>query len=407
MSHLGFQVLSAESPADLKRGAIVLPYPYAAMLSFLERSLERLRALWSPELAESVRSGRIRIILDASAEGIEHSPPLMEAFHRALSELGIPPRRAFVVTQDRNFARDHAAFCAEHEMADPVKVLNYDLWIKRFHTQFEQEPSGRFEFCRDRFRGRAPRRGRRFVSLNLTARPVKVLFLLSLLRDDLWDQGYISFHGFDRRARADTWAGGVQQRSLRKFAREMRAERHFETLVEELIPRLPDLDAKGVIHFSDDPNAAERPGYKAPLQPIGREYEDSWFSVITETEMRSRPSRITEKPFKSLVSFHPVVVFGNPGALRAIRDLGYVTFGETIDERYDEEEDPRRRFDMAYAEVLRLCRLSEDELGRMERQVADKLEFNAEWGMRRMAAEFRGRIDPELIEQLFEDLPEA
>ena len=77
MSHLGLQVLDAESPADLKRGAIVLPYPYAAMLSYLERSLERLRALWSPELAESVRSGRIRIILDASAEGIEHSPPLM------------------------------------------------------------------------------------------------------------------------------------------------------------------------------------------------------------------------------------------------------------------------------------------------------------------------------------------
>ncbi len=86
------------------------------------------------------------------------------------------------------------------------------------------------------------------------------------------------------------------------------------------------------------------------------EYAESWFSVVTETEMRPRPSRITEKVLKPLVNFHPMILFGNPGSLRMVRDYGFVTFENVIDESYDDEPDPRRRFDKAYLELERSVR---------------------------------------------------
>jgi hypothetical protein len=40
------------------------------------------------------------------------------------------------------------------------------------------------------------------------------------------------------------------------------------------------------------------------------DYHDSWFTVVTETEMRARPSRISAKVVKPLVNFQPFLVVG-------------------------------------------------------------------------------------------------
>ena len=126
----------------------------------------------------------------------------------------------------------------------------------------------------------------------------------------------------------------------------------------------------------------------------------SWFSVVTESEMGRLSSRITEKPFKPLVNFHPILVFGNPGALAMIRDLGFETFPEIFDERYDEEGDPRRRFEMVYAEVRRLCGLTQDELRRLEMRARDTLEHNARHGLTRLPGRYREEIDRALVGSL-------
>jgi hypothetical protein len=130
------------------------------------------------------------------------------------------------------------------------------------------------------------------------------------------------------------------------------------------------------------------------------EYQDSWFSVVTETEMRARPSRITEKVLKPLVNFHPSLVLGNPGALAMTREYGFATFPEIIDESYDEECDPRRRYDLVYREFVRLCRLDERELARLESRVADTLDFNARWGLTQFPSQFRGRHDEALTDRI-------
>jgi hypothetical protein len=97
--------------------------------------------------------------------------------------------------------------------------------------------------------------------------------------------------------------------------------------------------------------------------------------------MHPRPSRITEKPMKALVNFEPFAVLGNPHALKALRALGFSTFPQMFDETYDEVFDPRERFERVYGQVLRLARMDQADLARLERDVAETLLHNAQWGL--------------------------
>jgi hypothetical protein len=103
---------------------------------------------------------------------------------------------------------------------------------------------------------------------------------------------------------------------------------------------------------------------------------------------------------KPLVNFHPLVVLGNPEALKMIRSYGFVTFDEIVNEGYDDEWDPRRRFERVYAEVTRLCAMAEGDLRRLEQQITEKLIFNARWGLTRFPSVYREQRDNALVNDL-------
>jgi hypothetical protein len=64
-------------------------------------------------------------------------------------------------------------------------------------------------------------------------------------------------------------------------------------------------------------------------------------SVISETtQMEFFP---TEKTYKSLMLGHPFFLFGGKNSLQKIRNLGFQTFGDVLDESYDLAEYPRSR----------------------------------------------------------------
>jgi hypothetical protein len=347
---------------------------------------EQLRAL--------VLAQQTGLILDASTEGVQHKPDITASLHELLQALGLSPRQCVYLTQDQGYERDYRAHCARIG-AEPVAVRNHDYWIwhalKGFEAGGEQDYLSRLES----FRARSSSRPRRFLSLNRTPRPIKILFLLRLLRDGLWEQGYISFGGFSRPGKPGKTKPTAEQLT--------QALPGFEDHVAALAPLLDPLDRYGRVLLGMERHGWTRLElWKAGLASDLAEYGESWFSAVTDTEMRPRVSRITEKVIKPLVNFHPMVVLGNPGALQMIRSYGFETFGEIFDESYDEELDPRRRFDLVYGEVERLCRLTEPEMRKLEATVAEKLVFNAHWGLTRFAAACRAERDGVLVDTILD-----
>jgi hypothetical protein len=338
------------------------------------------------------REGDGRVVFDASMEGKPHTPEAAAQLHDLLDKARVPASNAVYITQDRQYAADYAAWLASHGLKTGIKVVVYDYWIRRTLAAHLHTGAGAFERRLQAFQARRTSRERRFLSLNFTPRPTRLHVLLRLMRDGLWDQGFISFGGFDQMMRR-------RGKSLASIRREFLRFPGFEDEAAAVEPLLEELVRRGQFLMGRLPAKGSKYGTVVQDQALP-EYGESWFSIVTETEMGERPCRITEKPLKPLLNFHPFVIFGNPGALKLIRDLGFVTFPELFDERYDEEPDPRRRFDMAFEQVRRLCAAEEGELARMAAAASEKLISNAEFGLTRLPAIFSDQTDVAMMREV-------
>jgi len=84
-------------------------------------------------------------------------------------------------------------------------------------------------------------------------------------------------------------------------------------------------------------------------------YQDTYFSVVTETVHRYPYSFRTEKIWKPIAIGHPFVAVANCGFYRDLHKLGFRTFGHVIDESFDNIADNHVRTARC-AEVIRdLC----------------------------------------------------
>jgi hypothetical protein len=78
-------------------------------------------------------------------------------------------------------------------------------------------------------------------------------------------------------------------------------------------------------------------------------YTDTWFSVVTETIFDYPHSFRTEKIWKPILMAHPFVAAANRGYLRDLRNAGFRTFHNYIDESYDQIDCPSKRIDSIIA----------------------------------------------------------
>lgn len=78
-------------------------------------------------------------------------------------------------------------------------------------------------------------------------------------------------------------------------------------------------------------------------------YNQCWFSIIAETVFNQR--FYTEKTAKPLLGRRLFVWFGAQHGLKHLRDIGFVTFDNVIDESYDDIEDDIERWSKAWNQV--------------------------------------------------------
>ena len=359
-----------------------------------DRRFEQLSAFVLPAwLQPGIASGSTGVVLDASPEAIPPKPDIVASLHAVISQLGLRRHQCVYVTANWHFEHDYLAYCRSAGIDTPVRVLHHDYWVWDSVARFADEGERTYVARLAAFRARAATRRRRFLSLNRTPRPFKIVLLLKLMNDGLWDAGFISFGGF----RQDDRPGKPRPAAEHLVA----ALPAFADMVPELAVHLDELDRYGSVLLGLDHHGLKRLNQKHATEAQDLpEYDESWFSAVTETEMLARPQRITEKVLKPLVNFHPMVLFGNPGSLQRVRDYGFVTFDDIVDESYDQEADPRRRFDLAYAELGRLSRLDESELRGLETRTSDRLIFNARWGLTRFPGIYRSQRDTALVNEI-------
>ena len=72
-------------------------------------------------------------------------------------------------------------------------------------------------------------------------------------------------------------------------------------------------------------------------------YDSTYVSLVAETETDYGGYYVSEKISKPLISGKPFMLFGAPGYLQALRDIGFKTFDRWWSEEYDAIHDPEKR----------------------------------------------------------------
>lgn len=195
---------------------------------------------------------------------------------------------------------------------------------------------------------------KKFLNLNRRWRTHRPLLVLLMYHQKLLDQGFVSFGPADEEY-YNTWEriwGGLKCTTWQN-------RKVFNAVIEsESIKQMPSLYLDtDELHI----NRAEL------TDSTNRYYEDSYFSVISETTFYSdnvtQNSRfITEKTFKAIMMNHPFIIVSLPESLEVLKDLGYKTFSPWINESYDQEKNDLDRMLMIVEETKRLANLSPTEL---------------------------------------------
>ncbi len=338
---------------------------------------------------EGVRHGRFRLVLDNSGEGTVLSPDFLDIWYATLRADGIPPERVAYVSQNIDAAKSHGAYCDERGISNRVRFFRYHWFIKMLAQAGEAHGMDEQAFAakRDRFLTRAPQR--RFLCFMNKARPPRVRLALSLLQSGLWDEGIVSFGGWEaflkRREKTEQQLGKMRPAGTA----EARPGMDNRFLNDALRAHLPELESIGrVMHAVPDVNPSPA-GIRVPAIVFDLDdgpYMQSRFSLVSETEMLAFPYRITEKSVKPFAHFHPAIVFGCPGAIPQLQELGFLPVFDCVDPDYDTIADPVARFDAAFAEAKRLIGMDDREWADAYRRNFDVLEANARhfwFGLRR------------------------
>lgn len=130
------------------------------------------------------------------------------------------------------------------------------------------------------------------------------------------------------RVRFNTWDQGIHYSQYQYHNPAMRAQHDLNT-------------------FTDP-----APGPGASASYSARDYHSSLFDVVLETLFDDERLHLTEKTLRPIACGVPFLLCGTHGSLEYLRSYGFQTFGDVIDEGYDNIRDPGQRL-AAVAQVMR------------------------------------------------------
>jgi hypothetical protein len=173
------------------------------------------------------------------------------------------------------------------------------------------------------------------------------------------------------------WSGGVswfwfymRQKHVEKSYMFDHGSKKFDFLYlnklprehrKEMFQRVEHLLANS-LYTNWDQDIKLNPGYELPwaqeYPPMGRDqdifekpYNDTKYSLVSETNDTNDEIFMTEKIWKPIIAQQPFVVHGNYLYLQRLREMGFKTFANYFDEGYDLEMDKSRRID----KIVKTC----------------------------------------------------
>jgi hypothetical protein len=105
-------------------------------------------------------------------------------------------------------------------------------------------------------------------------------------------------------------------------------------------------------------------------------HSDAYWTVALERRHNKINTALSEQTFLPMLNLQPFVLVAPAGSLKSLKEQGYETFGEWIDEGYDRIKSDEERLNVTFQIIFELCNLPESELHRMNREMIPVLAHN-------------------------------
>jgi hypothetical protein len=109
------------------------------------------------------------------------------------------------------------------------------------------------------------------------------------------------------------------------------------------------------------------------------DYNDCMMSVVLETMFDSSKIHLTEKICRALACGHAFILAAGPGSLQYLRDYGFKTFSNIIDESYDEEPNSLLRLQKIVEVMTYIKSLPPDQKIKLKNQFEEVANYNRRW----------------------------
>jgi hypothetical protein len=161
----------------------------------------------------------------------------------------------------------------------------------------------------------------------------------------------------------------------------LRTTRPWTRIYEHLI--LSDNQRKMYNKYSNKLTSLKNSNIKtAPSTPNSIDRYQPRFSqialwdLVVETVGDYPYAHLSEKSIKSILNFRPFIIIGGPGQLSILKDLGFKTFSNWINESYDNKKTFADRADSAIAQLTQYHLYTPNQLKKVCIEMHNVLEYN-------------------------------
>ena len=309
------------------------------------KSLKRLSQVLSEDTLVNIKQGKLILSLYHSHEGsVDVVDPL---YQHAIIELGIPEDFVHVYTESPTLKQVIKTVANKYKkkILKCFNVFMFERMAKDDMTHLKLHSKGEFVTLENK------KYDKKFLNFNRRWRTQRPCFVAHLFLENMLDLGYVSLaKSDDLRNWESVWGSMLQTHN------------HHPALLQKFIDNKDKIFAIPELYLDQKDLTINRANLLLSTEQL---YRDTYFSVVSETNFfyAEEPALfLTEKIFKPIAHKHPFIVISRPKTLSLLRDLGYKTFENIIDESYDNETDDVTRMMMILRETQRLCYLSEYEL---------------------------------------------
>jgi len=116
--------------------------------------------------------------------------------------------------------------------------------------------------------------------------------------------------------------------------------------------------------------------------------------VVSETVFNHPHPNFSEKTVSALLSNRPFIIIGAYGSLRTLKEKGFKTFDNFIDESYDNIKDPNQRMKQLFNTVKKINEKKLDQLVAHEKDSTEKFFHNSKLMMNTIG-KYKNNYEPQ------------